>query len=120
MAGRKRGEIGGALARGRDRFEAWRRSRQAVFTIPAELSSLNSNRHRQRYVREGRERTGCHATSHEADGEPLDASLSDPEPMAGSSCPTCGEKLESLEHVYRTSWRDVFGDRRTCPAWYRT
>lgn len=37
MAGRKRVEVGGALARGRDRFEAWRRSRQAGTRIPEKL-----------------------------------------------------------------------------------
>ena len=40
MAGRKCGEIGGALARGRDRFEAWRRSRQVGARIPEKLWSL--------------------------------------------------------------------------------
>ena len=40
MAGRKRGEIGGALARGRDRFEAWRRSRNVGARIPEKLWSL--------------------------------------------------------------------------------
>ena len=40
MAGRKRGEIGGALARGRDRFEAWRRSRNVGARIPENLWSL--------------------------------------------------------------------------------
>lgn len=40
MAGRKRGEVGGALARGRDRFEAWRRSRQVGARIPEKLWSL--------------------------------------------------------------------------------
>lgn len=34
MAGRKRGEISGALARGQDRFEAWSRSRQTGARIP--------------------------------------------------------------------------------------
>jgi len=37
MAGRKRGEIVGALVRGRDRFEAWRRSRRAGVRIPEKL-----------------------------------------------------------------------------------
>ena len=40
MAGRKRGEVGGALARGCDRFEAWRRSRQVGARIPEKLWSL--------------------------------------------------------------------------------
>ena len=40
MAGRKRGEVGGALARGCDRFEAWRRSRQLGARIPEKLWSL--------------------------------------------------------------------------------
>ena len=40
MAGRKRDEVGGALARGRDRFEAWRRSRQVGARIPEKLWSL--------------------------------------------------------------------------------
>src|SRR6056297_713704 len=40
MAGRKRGEVGGALARGRDRFESWRRSRQVGARIPEKLWSL--------------------------------------------------------------------------------
>lgn len=37
MAGRKCGEIVGTLVRGRDRFEAWRRSRRAGARIPEKL-----------------------------------------------------------------------------------
>ena len=40
MAGRKRGDISGSLSRGRDRFEAWRRSRQVGARIPEKLWSL--------------------------------------------------------------------------------
>ena len=40
MAGRKRGEVGGALVRGGERFEAWRRSRQVGARIPEKLWSL--------------------------------------------------------------------------------
>lgn len=40
MAGRKRGEISGSLARGRDRFEAWRRTRMEGERIPDQLWTL--------------------------------------------------------------------------------
>lgn len=40
MAGRMRGEIPGSLARGRDRFEAWRRTRKVGARIPDKLWSL--------------------------------------------------------------------------------
>lgn len=40
MAGRKRGDLPSGLARGRDRFEAWRRSRKVGARIPDELWSL--------------------------------------------------------------------------------
>ena len=37
----------------------------------------------------------------------------------GQCCPTCGEELERVEYVRRTSWRDIFrSDAR--PAWYRS
>ena len=36
----------------------------------------------------------------------------------GRPCPMCGEELERLDLVYRTSWRDIFSsDDR--PAWYQ-
>ena len=40
MVGRKRGDIPKSLERGRDRFEAWRRSRKVGARIPDELWSL--------------------------------------------------------------------------------
>ena len=40
MVGRKRGDIPGSLARGRDRFEAWRRDRKVGTRIPDQLWSL--------------------------------------------------------------------------------
>jgi hypothetical protein len=40
MFGRKRGDIPESLARGRERFEAWRRSRKAGSRIPDQLWSL--------------------------------------------------------------------------------
>ena len=40
MAGRKRGEISRSLARGRDRFEAWRRTRKVGARIPERLWTL--------------------------------------------------------------------------------
>jgi hypothetical protein len=40
MAGRRHCEIPAALTRGRDRFEGWRRTRQAGTRIPDELWSL--------------------------------------------------------------------------------
>ncbi len=40
MVGRKRSDIPKALARGRDRFEAWRRSRKFGARIPDKLWSL--------------------------------------------------------------------------------
>ena len=40
MAGRKRGEIPVSLARGRDRFEAWRRTREVGARIPERLWTL--------------------------------------------------------------------------------
>ena len=40
MAGRKRGDVPASLARGRDRFEAWRRTRQVGARIPDKLWSL--------------------------------------------------------------------------------
>ncbi|MDA1229817.1 MAG: hypothetical protein O2856_03495 [Planctomycetota bacterium] len=40
MVGRKRGDIPKSLARGRDRFEAWRRSRKIGARIPEKLWSL--------------------------------------------------------------------------------
>jgi len=40
MAGRRHREIPAALTRGRDRFEGWRRTRQAGTRIPDELWSL--------------------------------------------------------------------------------
>ena len=40
MVGRKRGDNSGALARGRERFEAWRRSRKVGARIPDKLWSL--------------------------------------------------------------------------------
>ena len=40
MVGRKRGDIPKSLARGRDRFEAWRRSRKFGARIPDKLWSL--------------------------------------------------------------------------------
>jgi hypothetical protein len=40
MVGRKRGDIPKALARGRDRFEAWRRTRKVGARIPDQLWSL--------------------------------------------------------------------------------
>ncbi len=40
MVGRKRGDIPKSLARGRDRFEAWRRSRKFGARIPDTLWSL--------------------------------------------------------------------------------
>jgi hypothetical protein len=40
MAGRKRGEIPVLLARGRERFEAWRRTREVGARIPAQLWTL--------------------------------------------------------------------------------
>ena len=40
MVGRKRGDIPKSLARGRDRFEAWRRSRKFGSRIPDKLWSL--------------------------------------------------------------------------------
>lgn len=40
MVGRKRGDNPGALARGRQRFEAWRRSRKVGARIPEKLWSL--------------------------------------------------------------------------------
>ena len=40
MVGRKRGDIPGSLARGRDRFEAWRRTRNVGARIPDKLWSL--------------------------------------------------------------------------------
>ncbi|APZ91558.1 hypothetical protein [Fuerstiella marisgermanici] len=40
MVGRKRGDISKALARGRDRFEAWRRTRKVGARIPVKLWSL--------------------------------------------------------------------------------
>ena len=40
MVGRKRGEVSKALARGRDRFEAWRRTRKFGARIPDRLWSL--------------------------------------------------------------------------------
>lgn len=40
MAGRKRGEIPGSLARGRDRFEAWRRTQKVGARIPDRLWTL--------------------------------------------------------------------------------
>ena len=43
MAGRKRGDIPKSLARGRDRFEAWRRSRKVGARIPNKLWSLAVN-----------------------------------------------------------------------------
>lgn len=40
MVGRKRGDIPGSLARGRERFEVWRRSRKVGARIPDRLWSL--------------------------------------------------------------------------------
>lgn len=40
MAGRRRGEIPGPLARGRERFEAWRRTRRVGARIPDRLWAL--------------------------------------------------------------------------------
>ena len=40
MVGRRRGEIPTSLVRGRDRFEAWRRSRKVGARIPDKLWSL--------------------------------------------------------------------------------
>lgn len=40
MVGRKRGDIPKSLARGRDRFETWRRSRKFGARIPGKLWSL--------------------------------------------------------------------------------
>ena len=40
MAGRKRGDNSESLARGRERFEAWRRSRKVGARIPEKLWSL--------------------------------------------------------------------------------
>ena len=40
MAGRKRGEIPRSLAHGRDRFAAWRRTRESGARIPEKLWSL--------------------------------------------------------------------------------
>jgi hypothetical protein len=40
MVGRKRGDIPKSLARGRERFEAWRRSRKFGARIPEKLWSL--------------------------------------------------------------------------------
>ena len=40
MAGRRRGEIPVSLARGRDRFEAWRRTREVGARIPERLWTL--------------------------------------------------------------------------------
>ena len=40
MVGRKRGDIPKALARGRDRFEEWRRTRKIGARIPDKLWSL--------------------------------------------------------------------------------
>ena len=40
MVGRKRGEIPGSLARGRERFEAWRRTRKVGARIPDRLWAL--------------------------------------------------------------------------------
>ena len=40
MVGRQRGDISGSLARGRDRFEAWRRDRKVGARIPDQLWAL--------------------------------------------------------------------------------
>ena len=40
MVGRKRGDNPGSLARGRDRFEAWRRARKVGARIPDQLWAL--------------------------------------------------------------------------------
>lgn len=40
MVGRERGDIPASLARGRDRFEAWRRSRKFGARMPNKLWSL--------------------------------------------------------------------------------
>ncbi len=81
-----------------------------------------SNHHRARYVRESHELTGHSATDDDGLADVVEGTPIDPEPgrRQGRLCPTCGEELEPLECVYRTSWRDVFGDCRTRPAWYRT
>jgi hypothetical protein len=43
MVGRRRGENPTSLVRGRDRFEAWRRSRKVGARIPDRLRSLVVN-----------------------------------------------------------------------------
>lgn len=78
-----------------------------------------SSQHRERYMDQCRRLRAEQAED--------DAGLSEPavtDATAGSievcerPCPTCGQGLERVESVHRTSWRDIFSsDAR--PAWYR-
>lgn len=73
-----------------------------------------SNHHRERYVAQCR--ALCGIGSDGSDEQP-DALLPDGD-FVGRPCPTCGHSLERLEHVHRTSWRDIFASD-SCLAWYR-
>jgi hypothetical protein len=77
-----------------------------------------SNQHSKRYVaecRELRQETEV-STSAEAIAAADVASVTDDD-SSGMSCPTCGGKLELIERVHRTRWRDVFSGPN-CPGWY--
>ena len=80
-----------------------------------------SSWHRERYLTECRTQLGLDGS---ADGELIDEHPGIVDPTTeigdppGKPCPTCGEALERLGIVHRTSWRDIFSsDSR--PAWYR-
>lgn len=75
-----------------------------------------SPRHRERYVAECRQLLRMK----ESGSEPVETFVDSAEDLSSSrSCPTCGEALECVEVVFRTSWPDVFNSA-FCPAWYRT
>jgi len=79
-----------------------------------------SSPHRERYLAQ------CHRLR--AEQAEVGAGLSEPFVFDTAACPveqcerpcpTCGQGLERLESIHRTSWRDIFSsDAR--PAWYRT
>lgn len=79
--------------------------------MPDDLSSLAlGNLHSGRYVAE------CHELTQQSDAPDVRTEPDAAEPT-GPPCPTCGGDLERLEHVHRTSWRDIFSGS-DCPRWY--
>ena len=74
-----------------------------------------SNHHCQRYVAECRKLCPEQPTANPTANAPGDTDTS-PETPSGRRCPTCDGKLELIERVHRTSWRDIFSGE-DCPSW---